>query len=191
MEASLHRESVKTSANQTKSITSQAPCSIRRLTDRLNDLWIPWRELWKKLGLHLLKKLFNNSFRYIGLLRIKNCQLHNRQPKWYLHVEYGMCTTNYKFNKRSQEEQISYQQNAIIPEKKYFSKFLKTINLSGRQVRSREEQGNWCTLYRVHNSRIKYIWTNLKNAYRMRQIAVLQKKQWWVSSTTLLIFQPF
>ena len=32
----------------------------------------------KKLGLHQLKKPFNNSFRYIGLLQIIKHQLHNR-----------------------------------------------------------------------------------------------------------------
>ena len=49
MEASLHPESLKTSANDTISITSLPSRSICVLTDRLNDLWIPWRELWKKV----------------------------------------------------------------------------------------------------------------------------------------------
>ena len=77
--------------------------SIGGLTDRLIDLWIPWREIWKKFGLSQLKKPFNNSFRYIGLLRIIKHQLHNRQPRWRLHVEYGLCTTNYYRNRRSLE----------------------------------------------------------------------------------------
>ena len=100
----------------------------------------------KKLGQHQLKKPFNNSFSYIGLLRIIKHQLHNHPPRWCLHVEYGLCTTNYNLNRRSQEEQTSYQQNAIIPEKKPFSEFLKTIDLFRRRVRSREELGIWCTL---------------------------------------------
>ena len=146
MEASLHQESLKTSANHTRLIMSLLPRSIRGLMDRLNDSWIPWRALWKKLRLHRLKKPYNNSFRYIGLLRIIKHQFHNRQPRWCLHVEYGLCTTNYYLNIRSLEEQTLYQQNAIIPERKSFSEFLKTINLFGRRVRSREELGIWCPL---------------------------------------------
>ena len=76
------------------------------------------------------------------------------------------------------------------PEKKSFSEFLKTMNLFGRWVQSREELGIWGTLWRVHNSCIKDILTKLGDTYQMRQIAVLQRKWWGMSSTTLLIFQP-
>ena len=144
MEASLHRESLKTSVNHTRS--SLPPHSIRGLMDRLNYLWILWRKLWKKLGLHQLKKPFNTSFRYIGLLRIIKHLLHNCQLRWCLHVEYGLCMTNYNLNRQSLEEQTLYQQNAIIPEKKSFLEFLKTINILGGRY---DREKNW--EYDVHS----------------------------------------
>ena len=115
----------------TESNTSLSLRTIRGLTDRLNDLWILWRELWKKLGLHQLKESSNNFFKYTGLLLITRHQPHNLQLRWCSHVGHGPFTTNYSRNRRSLEEHASYSQIDIIPEIKYFSESSKTTNLLG------------------------------------------------------------
>ena len=88
MEVILRLENLETSVKHTRSNTSQSLCTIRDLTNRLRDLWILWRELWKKLGLHQLKEPPNNFFKYIGLHLITKHQPHNLQPMWCLHVGY-------------------------------------------------------------------------------------------------------
>ena len=131
MEVNLSLDNLETSVKHTRSNTSRSLRTIQGLTYKLKDLWIFWRELWKRLGLHQLKELSNNFFKYTGLHLITKHQPHNLQPRWCSHVGYGPFTTNYSRNWRSLEEHASYPQNNIIPEIKSFLESSKTTNHFG------------------------------------------------------------
>ena len=135
------RENLETFVKHTRSNTSRSLRTICGLTDRLKDLWIFWREIWKNLWLHQLKELSNNFFKYTGLHLITKHQPHNLQPRC-LYVGYGPFTTNYSRNRRSLEEHASYPQNDIISKIKSFTDSSKTIFFwGGRWKQSKKRVG--------------------------------------------------
>ena len=108
MEVSFCLENLQTSVKHTKLSTSRSLCTIRGLTEKLKDLWILWRELWKKIGLHQLKESSNNFFKYTGLLLITKYQPHR-----------GDVSTSDTV--RLQQKQTKPWRTCIVPPKRYNS----------------------------------------------------------------------
>ena len=127
----------------TRSNLSQSLRAIRGLTDRLKDLWICWRELWKKLWLHQLKEPSNNFFKYTGLQQITRHQPHNLLLRWCSHVRYSPFMTNYSWNRQSLEEHASYPQyNTYNPGDKVIFRIFKDNKSFWKMVTIKKRVGN-------------------------------------------------
>ena len=128
-------------------------------------------------------------------LQVYRITLKNRTPASQSSSEVMFACRIWSVYDRLLPKQMKPGRTTIIPTKCYnpgevFFRIFKDnksfweVGMIDRRV------GNMMYIVKVHNSCIKDILTNLGDAYQMRRIAVLRRKQWWMSATTLLIFQP-